>query len=217
MEPDNIEINLIGTGGGYGESLVIHIGNDEWIVVDSCQNPKTGNSIPLEFLKQKSVDFNKVKLIVCTHWHDDHIRGIADLLDNCPKAIFSFARATDLKKFLRLVSIDLQKSQYSVSNASTNEFNKCLDIVHERNDIVKPSFTDRLLYSTTYNKKTIQIHSLSPSDLSSRLFDEEISTLISKFEKRNKKLPYQSPNDRSVVLLIQCGSHNILLGSDLEI
>ncbi len=45
------EITLIGTGGGYGESIVVHVGNNEWIVVDSCQDPFTKDSLPLLFLK----------------------------------------------------------------------------------------------------------------------------------------------------------------------
>lgn len=30
-----IEVALIGTGGGYGESIVIHLGNNNWIVAES--------------------------------------------------------------------------------------------------------------------------------------------------------------------------------------
>jgi len=29
------EVTLLGTGGGYGESIVLHIGDNEWILVDS--------------------------------------------------------------------------------------------------------------------------------------------------------------------------------------
>ena len=34
------EITLIGTGGGYGESCVVHYGENNWAVIDSCVDPK---------------------------------------------------------------------------------------------------------------------------------------------------------------------------------
>ena len=29
-------VSLIGTGGGYGESVVVQLGMNNWMVVDSC-------------------------------------------------------------------------------------------------------------------------------------------------------------------------------------
>ncbi|MDX2306346.1 MAG: MBL fold metallo-hydrolase [Microscillaceae bacterium] len=217
MIPNIAEINLIGTGGGYGESLIIHVGNNEWIIVDSCYNPDTKKSLPLELLVKKEVELNSVKLIVCTHWHDDHIRGISEILEKCEQAIFSFARANDLKKFLQFVSLDYEKLNKIGSNSSTKEFNKCLEILKTRTLPAKLSEKDKLLYSTKYNDLFIEIHSLSPSDYSSQLFDVEISSLITEFGQPNQKMVIQSPNDRSVVLLLKLGYHNILLGADLEV
>lgn len=209
------EINLLGTGGGYGESVVIHLGNHEWIVVDSCQDPNTKESLPLVFLKSRLIDLNQVKLIVCTHWHDDHIKGISTLLRNCPNAVFSFARANDQKKFLQFVSLDYEKVKSITSNSATIEFNQCLELLRERQ--AKYSSADRLLYGTKFHDFSIDVFSLSPSDFSSELFDHEISRLISDFGAPNKKLPKQTPNDRSVVLLLKLGKQTVLLGADLEV
>ncbi len=33
-EPDEIEVSLIGPG--YGESVLVHLGDGEWVVADSC-------------------------------------------------------------------------------------------------------------------------------------------------------------------------------------
>ena len=51
------EINLIGTGGGYGESIVAHIGNNEWIIIDSCEDPNSKTCLPLELLRKKILVF----------------------------------------------------------------------------------------------------------------------------------------------------------------
>src|SRR5665213_2669888 len=101
------EITLIGTGGGYGESCIIHYGDNCWAVVDSCQNPTTKECLPLSYLKQIGVDVARdVKVIICTHWHNDHILGISDLFNECENSFFSFSRANDWPKFLKWVSLD---------------------------------------------------------------------------------------------------------------
>lgn len=217
MLPHLAEINLLGTGGGYGESIVVHIGNNEWIVIDSCQDPYSKESLPLKFLKSRSVNLSNVKLIVCTHWDDDHIRGISELLNNAPNATFSFARVNDLTKFLQLVRIDYEKLKKIASNSSTTEFNKCLEILQKKKSIRKFAEADKLLYTTQYKDSKIEVYSLSPSDLSSHIFDLEISTLMKEYSALNKKLIKQSPNDRSVVMLLKLGRHNVLLGADLEV
>lgn len=217
MDPNIAEINLLGTGGGYGESLVIHLVNNEWIVVDSCRDPNTQESLPLKFLNEKGIDLSNVKLILCTHWHDDHIRGISDLLKNCPGAIFSTSKVTDKEKFLQIVGLEHEKEKFSASNSSTKEFKECLKIIKEREAPLKLSEVDKTLYSTTFENHDIKVHSLSPSDYSTRLFDHELSELMSEYTSSNKKIPNQSLNDRSVVLLLELGSHSALLGADLEV
>ena len=77
------EITLIGTGGGYGESVVVHYGHQQWMVVDSCIDPRDKTCLPLEYLREMGVDLaRQVKWIVCTHWHIDHSGGNAPLAEN---------------------------------------------------------------------------------------------------------------------------------------
>lgn len=40
-------VSLIGTGG-YGESVVIQMGTNNWMVVDSCIDPISKESVPLQ-------------------------------------------------------------------------------------------------------------------------------------------------------------------------
>lgn len=212
------EINLLGTGGGYGESIVIGINNDDFIIVDSCYNPTTSEVLPLAFMKSKSINPDQVKLIICTHWHDDHIIGLSKILKECTNSLFSFAKVNDLQKFLRLISIDFQKiTSSSTSNSSTVEFNECLNICRDRNIQIKYSNPDRLLFSKAYGEVNFQLYSLSPSDFSTDIFDQEISTLIEKCAARNIKIINQTPNDRSVALLLEIGKYRALLGADLEV
>jgi len=219
VNPTQIETTLIGTGGGYGESIVVNIGNNEWIIVDSCINPITYTPLPLEYLKSLDVNIKTdVKLIICTHWHDDHIRGISKVLEECESAKFSLSKTTDRTKFLQFVGKDYSKIKSEATVASTKEIKTCFDIVENRGVQVVGAIQDRLLYS---NKKLNGIDSLvislSPSDYVINEFDREISTLITEFGGSEKKVIYNSPNDKSVVILIKINDQRILLGSDLEV
>ena len=211
------EVHLLGSGGGYGESIIINLGNGDWIIIDSCINPSNNEILPLIFLEERGIEPDQIKLIVCTHWHDDHIAGISQLLGKYSDAIFSFARASDLKKFLQFVSLDYQKLNTSASNSSTNEFNKCLEILRDSKRQPKLANSDRLLYSVKEGNDSYEVWALSPSDKSSNLFDLEISKLITDFGSPHKKLPKISANDRSIVILLKLNSEVVLLGADLEV
>lgn len=217
IDPNIAEIALIGTGGGYGESCVIHLGNNEWMIIDSCRDPKTKSILPIEYLKEINVPFENVKLILCTHWHDDHIQGLSKILKECANADFSFAKANDLKKFLLLISLDYEKINRDSSLSSTLEFTECLEILKKRNSHPKFASQDRMLWAKEVNGQKCEVFTLSPSDITLQKFDEEISTLISEFGPPNRKIIANTPNSKSVVSFIKFGHHRALLGADLEI
>lgn len=212
------EIILLGTGG-YGESVLIHRGEGKWIIVDSCINPQSKECLPLKYLKDRNIDIeNDVEYIVCTHWHDDHIKGISDLFEEAKKAKFVISNNTDKKKFLQLVYLDYKKIKVSPSNSSTIEFGKCLDILKQRNDIPVYVSIDRLILKASLpNGIDSSIFSLSPSDYAMHNFNIEISSLITEFGSSNRKIIYPSINSKSVVLFLELGFHNALLGADLEV
>ena len=217
-DKDIFEVALIGTGGGYGESIVMHIGNQNWVVVDSCINPKTGESLPLEYLREKGVNIaTDVKQIICTHWHDDHIQGISDLLNECKSSMFSMARTTDRQKFLMFVELDYLKAKNEGSASSTVEILKCFNILKERNGGIKGAEQDKLLFRTEFDENVSEIFSLSPSESVIDDFNYEISSLIKDYSSSNRKVIINKPNDKCVVLLVKVNDHRVLLGSDLEV
>jgi len=212
------EITLIGTGGGYGESIVAHLGNHNWIVIDSCRSPVTKESLPLTYLKNIGVDVAKeVVLIVCTHWHDDHILGISDVLRECLNAEFCIAAAHDKKKFLQLMELDYEKVEIEVSNSSTSEFQMCLGILTERTQEIKRAVQDRLLKTISIgSNRKCEVYSLSPSDYTLRKFDQELSALMENYQSAAKKIPTGTPNSKSVAIFLRLNSHGVILGADLE-
>lgn len=211
-----LEISLIGTGGGYGESVVIHLGYNNWIVVDSCVDPFTKRSIPLDYLLSRGVDIaNDVKMIICTHWHDDHIKGISQLLEKSQNAMMSMSACTGQSQFCQFVELDYLKVENNPSNSTTEEIEACLNLLKKRKSPIKKASQDKLLYSLK-NSININVFSLSPSDYVIQQFDYEISEL---FEMCNPdvRIPPETQNDKSVALLIEANGNCVLLGADLEV
>ena len=129
-QPDELEITTLGPGPSSGESVVIHLKGDEWIIIDSC---KVGSRIlPLEYLDGIGVKYKeKVKMVICTHWHRDHIQGLSEILNECENAKFCLAPVGDFKGYLdvvlKLAGID------PLGSNIWNELNKCLDALEAHN------------------------------------------------------------------------------------
>jgi len=72
--PNQAEITLIGAGA-YGESIVFHPGDDKWVIIDSSINPEYPKTpLALEYLRDINVSTENISLVVCSHWHNDHIK-----------------------------------------------------------------------------------------------------------------------------------------------
>jgi len=216
--PEHIaEVTLIGTGGGYGESCVIHLCDNNWIVIDSCIDPFTNESLPLKYLLDNNVNIEcDVKLVVCTHWHDDHILGLSQILSRAKSCDFIMARAHDRQKFLSFVSLDYEKAIYGHLLSSTLEFVNCLQIIEREGINIVLAGENKILFSNKRSSLCSQVISLSPSDYVIMEFDKEISTMITEFGVTNKKVVIKKPNPKSVALYLKLGDHRVLLGSDLE-
>jgi beta-lactamase superfamily II metal-dependent hydrolase len=212
-----VEVTLIGTGGGYGESIVLKVSKDSWVIIDSCINPNNKQPLAIEYLNSIGVNLDNVELIICTHWHNDHIKGLSKALELCKKAEFCFSSVHDLDKFLLLCELDYTKSTKG-SISSTNEFSQCLKIINDREDayFVRAQ-KDLLLLKKKNIEIDFEIFSLSPSPKTIINFDSEISTLITEFGKRNTAVINKTPNDKSVAILLKFNNHRVLLGADLEI
>jgi metal-dependent hydrolase (beta-lactamase superfamily II) len=111
---DEFEISLLGPG--YGESIVLHIGAGEWAILDSCQN-STKEVAPLAYLRGLGIDpASAVRVVVATHWHDDHARGLAEVVTTCTAAEFVCASALTKREFIAMVARYEQRNQIACSS-----------------------------------------------------------------------------------------------------
>ncbi len=209
-QPDEIEITLIGPG--FGESIVVHLGGGEWLIVDSCVDTSDPNksSIPLTYLRRLGVDVhNAVKFIIVSHWDDDHVRGIGDVVAACPNARFVCSKTFPTEKFVQFVEAHALGSA-ATDGASIRNFQRVLNCLKaNRQQIIKAVPGKRL------NSAPL-IQSWSPSDFDDDKFFFYLAEQHPKAGESLRKAVPASGNLTSVVLTIDWPHSSILLGADME-
>jgi beta-lactamase superfamily II metal-dependent hydrolase len=217
-ETDEIEVTLFGSG--YGESVVVHIGSNKWLIIDSTIHRDTREPAAIKYLESIGVDVSKqVVGVIVTHWHDDHIRGISTIAENCLAAKFYISAALmsdqNRAKFLTLL-YDSPVSRLAHLNAASSsgvaEFTKLIVFLREKNN--RPAFVmyDQLLI----DPPPIQLWALSPH---SSVFEKAMDAIISQIPDKAgcvRRLRAPRPNHTSVALWLKFGHIRVLLGADLE-
>ena len=209
--PNHDEIEVTVLGPGYGESVLVHLGNGAWVIVDSCIN-RDGVPQALAYLQRIGVSpADAVTLIVATHWHDDHIRGMADIVGLCKNARFCCAAALGEVRFLEAIG-GLEGHPFSGSGSGVREIHRVFRQFEDRSDSPIFALPDRRLYGPD----RFEIWTLSPHDSEFVTFLRRIKQLTPKAGETKRRIPGIAPNHIAVVLWIRVGDVVVLLGSDLE-
>lgn len=209
------EINIFGPG--IGECIVINFGNGKWAIVDSCIDPSTSQSYAFTYLKERSVSLDDVCLIVATHWHDDHIRGISQLAKECQHATICISAVLSKKEFIETVTV-YNKTPNTKLGSGLAELHDILKIGPSR-PLKRATADKRILQSSiTINnvEKPIEVWSLSPADAEHERFFSQLAKMYPKVMQVKGRATSINPNDTCVVMLIKVGEVNVLLGADLE-
>jgi beta-lactamase superfamily II metal-dependent hydrolase len=219
--PHQIEVSIFGPG--KGESIVAHLGDGDWMVVDSCLNRKTDEPVALEYLRLLDVDVaTKVKMVVATHWHDDHIRGLSKVFEMAKSARF-----VDSAAFKRsLLSQVVEFGSQTGANASvTEEYSVIHRILRDRRqkgekrESVGPmqAVANMKLLSLSDSSRTVtaEVVALSPSSGTLNHSNAELEDALRLFKERRRPTR-QGPNQLCVVLWVKVGALQAILGADLE-
>lgn len=214
--PGEVEVCLFGPG--KGECVLIHIGNSEWIVVDSCVDDLR-QPAALAYLDSLGVDRENIRLIVASHWHDDHVGGLADLVRGASEARLVCSSALEPDEFLHLVSAaDLRPMVRATSGV--HEFRRVLDCLADRRTPPGYAAVDRVLYRRPQgiDITACEVVSLAPSDASAHEALQNLRQLLeAQSETQRRAVPRPRRNPAAVVLWLTVGTIHILLGSDLEV
>jgi beta-lactamase superfamily II metal-dependent hydrolase len=220
--PDEVEVSLFGPG--IGESVVLHIGDGQWIVVDSCIDRTTKRPVALDYLASLGVDVaTAVKLVVITHWHDDHMRGVGDIVRAAENAHVCVSAALNKSEFFKFVGA----SDIGREPLGGDEFFRVFQVLKERKppgvrrETVVPRWVlaDMLLHrrdAVSGGCPAAEVHGLSPSSAALGLTFNEIARVLPTYAKSKLRAVALTPNRSAVVLWVSVGPVKVLLGADLE-
>ncbi len=209
--PANDEAEIVLFGPGYGEAIVVHVGNRCWLVIDSCINPANKLPASLHYLEQIGVSPGDVKAVIASHWHDDHVRGISKLADAFPQAEFFLSavfNSVEAKAFLAAFG--------KVAAPQASGARELYNVVSTHKKIV---FTQHrvIVLETTVGSQTVRALALSPSTAAqAKALAHFASHLPKSTSDPITHAPEPSPNLEAIVLHIDFGEDGVLLGSDLE-
>lgn len=180
--------------------------------IDSC-GPR-GGCTPLAYLEAIGVNVEAaVKWIVASHWHDDHVRGLALLVERCREARFFYPSALGTREFQTIAAIHSSGDPNQFVSA-TSEISRVFSHLIGTNRQWAIAHVDRLICRTAQAK----VHSLSPSDTQYRRFVASIGRLIPSASPptARRRLGALEPNDTAVVIQAETTVGNVIFGSDLE-
>jgi len=218
---DELEISVIEPG--LGECVLLHVGHNEWCIVDSCTAAGSTESVALEYLNSfNNGAVDGVKLIVATHWHDDHIRGLSSILRRVPTALFFCSAALSSENFIELVST---AASGIGRRSGAEEFATILGMIET---FSKP--TPKRLASPKWAVENLPlldlpgagrsfpvvVTALSPSHGTVKTAFMQFAQMLPKAGDIQKRIPNRSLNHNSVVLWVEAGNQAALLGADLQ-
>jgi hypothetical protein len=172
------------------------------------------------YLDSLGVDLQRaVKLILATHWHDDHIGGMSELVAACKSAQFACSAALTKDEFLQIVQI-FNKRPLIKNSSGLTEIQKVLLELKSRSQIPKFVGADRPVMRLGATKAgttpICELTALSPSDREFQRFLEAMGQLVPQAKTTKRRFPSPVPNDLSVAAWLRVKSLHILLGADLE-
>lgn len=212
-DADEFEVSIFGPG--YGEAIAVHLGTNQWLLVDSCMERGAARPASAEYLDAISVPAANVKAIVASHWHDDHVRGISKLAEQYSRAalfIPAVFRDADAAAFVSAYS----GFECNGLSRGTAEFRKFLGSA--KSVIAVKSRIELLDLPLPGSALKVRVLAFSPTDPAFAQFLNHILPYVPKLGRALPigHAPEVSPNVSSIVLHIDLGLDALLLGADLE-
>jgi beta-lactamase superfamily II metal-dependent hydrolase len=206
-------------GPGTGEAILVHCTGNEWLCVD-CTTDE-GRCWPLWYLAQLGAQASScVRMIVATHWHSDHVKGLSRLIEECGNTQFVCSGALRSDEFQQIVA-RFSTEEVGAVRPPLSEVRRCFDIIASRkgrSGYKAPKFasSDRTLDRFLIGSRAVEVTALSPSDQDQL---NALEAFAEYFVPVDEPAAGPSPIDQnhaSVVVVIRVDDEFVLLGADLE-
>lgn len=221
---DEFEVSVFGPG--VGECLVVHLGDQKWLIVDSCLSRDASQSVAAEYLVSLGLNLAEVvHWILLTHWHDDHVKGAADLVEKCPLARIYHPAAQHPDEYVALAET-LSPSGFALDRGTSGvgELAKILRVLQERAsrdknyvlDKFGPAIAGQEIASHTVSGMRVRAKALSPGNVEFNKALLSLRALMPQPGQPRTVLTRPTRNHTAVALWVEFGDQAALLGSDLE-
>ena len=206
---DQLEVTVFGSG--YGEAIAVHVGGGNWILVDSCVTPDSSKPTTLAYLEDIGVQSEQVRVIVASHWHDDHIRGLSALVNAYPDADFALSDVFNKKEAHEFLAA------YS-GEAAPNQAKGTRELYAAIVSSQKPLYVHQrcIVYEDTSGARRVRAVAFTPVQAT---VAQSLANMMQNAMTVGRTIghaPELKPNLEAVVVHIDLGNEAILLGSDLE-
>jgi len=214
--PGADEVELTAFGPRYGECVVVHLGLGEWMIVDSSIG-SDGEPTALSYLRRLGVDpAAQVLLIVATHWHDDHVRGLSTVVERCIKARFACSAGLMRREIIERIGQRHEPGRFGARMSSgVDEIRRTLEVLARGRGRPAPlwALERRELFHRHAGVNAI-VTALSPSDRAISNAYREIASLVAATD-RGRRVPRPRTDAAAVALWVEVGDAPLLLGSDV--
>ncbi len=207
--PDEIETTVFGPG--YGEAIVVHLGEGSWLLIDSCIDPDSKSPASSTYLEQIGVHVDEVRVIVATHWDDDHVRGISQLAAKYPNADFMISAIFNNEDAAGFASAHNGEASSGLSRGTRELFS-----VVKAREFVIPLLHRSTVYEAICGGQAVRITALSPVPAAFAQCLSNFAQYLPNIDQPINHAPEIRPNFESVVLHIDAGEDAIILGADME-
>ncbi len=219
--PASSEIEVSIFGRGYGESVLLHVGDGAWIVIDSLLD-RAGKPAAIGYLQSIGVDpANAIELILATHWHDDHVRGLAEIYRVATRAKLALPGALQADEWRAFHRAARERGTERFKSGVAE-----LDRLSElRAATGRPPFLLTRLNHILLRKhptdmshgQSVTVEALAPADADLTAFYQALSRYEFDDSASRVETAAFDRNDVSVAAWVRVGSHRLLLGADLEV
>jgi beta-lactamase superfamily II metal-dependent hydrolase len=220
--PESLEIHVL--GAGKGESIVLGWPGNCWGVVD-CYAPSLNDHATnptLQFLRGRGV--SELEFLCLTHPHDDHFRGMSQLLEHLKvKHFWRFPTISvrELKRLAKYMVEDTERGDVAELKENANDFVRTMTIVNERRE---SNQLDQMLvnghqqlYPVPFDQSAqFQVWGFAPHGNQLGHYEQALTASFTAEGQLRANPPHVSHNDISVGLLVVFGKTRVVLGGDVE-
>lgn len=214
--PGDEEVEVSVVGRGYGETVLVHLGWGDWLAVDSCvADAAPPAPYAAVYFDGIGVPFERVRWLLASHWHDDHVAGFSALVRLCRNAAVFMSEAMRSQEFVSLALAEIDEPPGRISSG-VREMRATLEALREGKRTVEQARADQRLFCDEERGVLREIWALSPSNAASLRAKSAFVTDLLPVAAGRRRVRAPEPNEASVALLIRVGPVVVLLGADLE-